>query len=349
MFMGLLSHSVKTAGLICSAVFLFPFFVNADQVYQQLTNNSGTIISSGSGVVSAGSFVSDGTYQIAVDCVGADTCSGIPYGLIVASSDYGSAFGITIFVSTSTTFTDGSDTVSHYNFGIPATANSPTFVAPYAISADHGNYDYLPGVTYYFYLASPVPVTLAADSVGDFFGFISDPLGASLPISPNIPGFTDVGISTTTQAINCANNFGTSTGFLSDIGSNISVGICDVAVYLFVPSIGVLQEFRDFGSTTQSKFPFSYIQGFGGVFSSLTASTTANIPKLSIGLGDLGIGSTTPLGNILPNFDLLSTTTVTEYLPSGVWSLFLWLISAGLWLNFGFTIFNDALKRFRRV
>jgi len=53
----------------------------------------------------------------------------------------------------------------------------------------------------------------------------------------------------------------------------------------------------------------------------LIASSTQNAPEYDYNLSNLGIGSTTPLGNILPNVTVLSSSTVTGYFPAGTFDL----------------------------
>jgi len=88
---------------------------------------------------------------------------------------------------------------------------------------------------------------------------------------------------------------------------------------MFVPTPASVQQFSDVEPLLAQKLPFSYVFGVQSTWSSLQASSSQNVPEYSINLGALGIGSTTALGNILPNqMDLLSSSTIQKYLPPGV-------------------------------
>lgn len=126
------------------------------------------------------------------------------------------------------------------------------------------------------------------------------------------------GISTSSVTQFCSSSFSTtSVGILSSIASGFSYGLCAVGAFLFIPDQTVLQQFSTLASTTKQKFPFNYVAQVADTWDSLQASSTANSPIWTFGLHDLGIGSTTPLGNILPNSTVFSSTTVTSYFPPG--------------------------------
>jgi len=98
---------------------------------------------------------------------------------------------------------------------------------------------------------------------------------------------------------------------------NSTFSISDCFSFLFQPTETSLAQFQTLASTTQSKFPFSYIASVNSVWSGLVASSTSNSPSFVYNLHDLGIGSTTPLGNILPNATVFSASTTMQYFPSG--------------------------------
>jgi len=348
-------RSVKSTAMALAVLFLFPVPALASQVFQQLTDSSrfGDINSASvTHILPLGSFIAYDDGPIEVTCLYAQTCSGIPYSLIVASNPSSSGGSMSIYLSTSSDAVTAvnSGAVADWLFHVDAYA-ADDFISAYAMNTLNGATNYQPGQKYYIFLTASGPagfgVRTAAD--GTLYGFFTDGNGTSIPISPNIPGFADVGISTSSAAVNCAGNFATSSGFLADTASNIAVGLCDVGLFLFVPNVGVTQQLESFASSTQTHFPFSWVAQVNGAFASLDASSTSNFVSLRFGLGSLGIGSTTPMGNILPDFDIMSTTTVMKYLPSPIWTSILWLISAGLWLTLGMNIFHNARARFRRV
>lgn len=97
-------------------------------------------------------------------------------------------------------------------------------------------------------------------------------------------------------------------------------GICRVGVFLTIPSQESLDAFPALASSTAGRFPFSYIKNVVSVWGSLTASTTANSPTFTYNLANLGLGSTTAMGNILPNATVFSSSTVQAYFPSGAFT-----------------------------
>jgi len=132
-------------------------------------------------------------------------------------------------------------------------------------------------------------------------------------------------------------------------GNFFTDGLCSAGAFLFVPNPNILNQYVGLPSALQSKFPFSWVYAVQTTVGSLSASSTANFGALSFGLGDLGIGSTTPMGNILPNVDVFSTTTLMKYMPIGVWNTGQSLIAISLWLGLIYFIFHDARRRFQGV
>lgn len=140
----------------------------------------------------------------------------------------------------------------------------------------------------------------------------------------------------------CGSNFATSTSFLDSIGSSVSGGICRAFAFLFVPNSSSLAGFASIQTVAQQKIPFSYFYSMKATWLSLVASSTANAPTYSFQLHDIGLGSTTPMGNILPNFVGFSSSTVTSYFPAGLFDVFKALASLaiilGLFADIFFTV-----------
>jgi len=175
-----------------------------------------------------------------------------------------------------------------------------------------------------------------------FYGYITDAVGNSIPIAPGIPGFTNVGISTTSQQVYCDQNFSTTTGLLDSLGHSISVGFCNVGVFLFVPDTTTLSQFQTLASTTRSKIPFSYYFDVQSILNSQSASTTENFFTVSLDLPD--IGSTTPIGNFIPDhIEFLSTTTISQYLTESQRLTFLAWQRIILVLGFGFMLYRRII------
>lgn len=151
-------------------------------------------------------------------------------------------------------------------------------------------------------------------------------------------GFLSGGLSTTTIASFCE---GISDGTL---GGTFSYGLCKVSSYVFVPSPESVNQFSSLASTTRGVLPFGYIYKILDAWSSLVASSTQNAPTYSMNFGGLGLGSTTALGNVLPDITAFSSTTVKQYFPPGTFDLLKFLaglaIFAVLFADIFFTIRN---------
>jgi len=127
-------------------------------------------------------------------------------------------------------------------------------------------------------------------------------------------------------------------------GNLFGDGLCSAASFLFVPNPNTLNAFFSIPSAASGKFPFSWIYGVQTTFSSLAVSSTTAMTSLSFNLGTLGIGSTTPMGNILPNTEVFSKNTIETYISPTLWATFQTLIAAGMWLGFIWFEFNRARR-----
>lgn len=119
-----------------------------------------------------------------------------------------------------------------------------------------------------------------------------------------------------------------STSCALDFSGTFSVDGC--AGYLFYPTVETLQAYPTLYTSMQEKIPFSYFFSVVNTWQSLQASTTQNLPTYAYDLHDLGIGSTSPMGNILPNFVGLSSSTVSTYLSPNIMALLKAIASAAL-------------------
>jgi len=134
-------------------------------------------------------------------------------------------------------------------------------------------------------------------------------------------------------------------GSCAQAGNIFSEGICTAFAFLFAPSPESLEGFSSLASSTQAKFPV--IAQVASVLSGLTASSTDNLPTYTLNLHDLGIGSTTAIGNILPNFDALSSSTVTRWAPAGAIPALKGLAAAAIWLAFALDVFYTTRTLFK--
>jgi len=126
-------------------------------------------------------------------------------------------------------------------------------------------------------------------------------------------------------------------------GNLLGDGFCTAFTFIFVPNPNTLNAFFAIPQLAQQKFPFSWIYGIQDEIDTLQ-STSTNMANYQYGLHDLGIGSTTPMGNVLPNFTVFSTTTIQTYISQGMWNAFMTLIAASLWLALVYDVFITAKR-----
>jgi len=129
-----------------------------------------------------------------------------------------------------------------------------------------------------------------------------------------------------------------------DLNFSGTFSVSGCAGYLFYPSQDTLNAYPSLYAQIQEKLPFSYLFSIANTWEALVASTTANLPTYAYNLHDLGIGSTSPIGNLMPNFNGLSSTTVGYYLNPTLLALLKALASAalilGLFADIFFTVRN---------
>jgi len=322
----------------------------AETVYQQFSDSSGEVKGI-SGCIEVGTFTVSRAINIAsaeIQYVARNN-SGISgtniFNIGVSTSSPSSSClntGLVVFPSTRN---DGSYMQSN-NVGEFMLGTSTTLTTH---ANNLGYTTYLPGVTYHVLVDSGttnfyITMNLSNDF---YYGYLTaGGFPVSLPVLPGIPGYTDYGISTTSQQVYCYGNFSTSSGLLDNVGQSLSLGICNVAVFLFIPSNTALAQFSSLASTTQSRAPFSYFFDLYNAFNSLVASSSTNVPTYTAGLGSLGIGATSSIGNILPNLTLLSTSTINQYLPAGIYDALMLLARSSLWVALGFVLYRIGKKEF---
>jgi len=134
----------------------------------------------------------------------------------------------------------------------------------------------------------------------------------------------------------------------SQSGNFFAEAICISFSFLFMPGDVTIARWAALSDTFQAKFPFSWVFEAADLFDSLSETPTS-APVYSFNLANLGIGATTSMGNILPNFTAFSSSTVMQYIPSDVWNAFQALIAAGLWLLVGFDIYHTMRRRHAHV
>jgi len=209
-----------------------------------------------------------------------------------------------------------------------------------------------------YWFATVYPVA-DASAFRDYFSGVSGSLpsnnyGISLCTTVGCTTLVSLSIGTSSALGFLDNSSGTSTVAAigeqcSQAGNFFSYGICVAFSYLFLPDPTILNQWSAIASTTEAKFPFSWVSEVKSSITGLTASSTSNSPTYTINLHDLGLGSTSPIGNILPNLTAFSSTTVLSYIPAPVWNAGQALIAAVLWLALGFDIYMTVRRRHSTV
>jgi len=118
--------------------------------------------------------------------------------------------------------------------------------------------------------------------------------------------------------------------------------VCIAFATLFMPSTATIDNLFSTLDSAKIKFPFSWIYGIQTTYNSLAVSSSSAMTTLSFNLGSLGIGSTSPMGNILPNTEVFSKNTIETYISPTLWATFQTLIAAAMWLGFIWFEFNRA-------
>jgi len=160
---------------------------------------------------------------------------------------------------------------------------------------------------------------------------------------PLVYGTSTAGIATSSPLWNSI-TFASST-VQCETGNIFSSGLCAAGSYLFVPNPQILNSYAGIPTILSQKFPFSWVYGVSSALTGGSGAAAVATSTYSINLANLGIGSTSPMGNILPNFTAFSEASVKTYIPAPVWATFQALIVAGLWLLLGFDIYATVRRR----
>lgn len=104
--------------------------------------------------------------------------------------------------------------------------------------------------------------------------------------------------------------------------------ICSVVGYLFVPSPGILDNFR--GLTLANKFPFSYIYNVKEIILSQTSNSSNQYPSLTISTASSSI----PMSVVLFN-----ASTSRQYIGDSEFNIFYALTKGMVWLGLAYYIF----------
>jgi len=161
--------------------------------------------------------------------------------------------------------------------------------------------------------------------------------------------------STTSAAIAASSSLWGAYATSSQLAAQCTTGnvfadaICEAFSFVFVPNPNVLSQWALLPQVILGKFPFSWFTGIQTTYAGLVASTTPNFLPVAINFHDAGVGSTTPFANLLPNVTVLSTTTISTYIPTPVWNFMQGLIAFALWLGLADFIFFEVRNEMHKV
>jgi len=129
-------------------------------------------------------------------------------------------------------------------------------------------------------------------------------------------------------------------------GNIFSNALCSTFTFLFLPDPNITNQFLGLVSTSSptslsNRIPFSYFYDSVTILSGLQASTTQMV-TWTIPFASLGLGSTTPMGNVLPNVTILSSTTITYWIGIDKWEELQTLLIAVLYLGMAYGFWRQA-------
>jgi len=331
------SSNIRKALLGVFSLFLVaPFSVSADTIYQQLIDSSSEVtLYSGIGTCTA---TSSNIATFIAPITTTPGATSFAYGVFFNNT--GGPNTINITISSTTNY----NALHSWSLSVPS-SDADQFLE---VTGHSGVAPLIAGQTYVVHgcdVGSEVTKTRSNLSEDFWYGYITDNGVESVPVAPGIPGFTDVGIATTSQQVWCAGNFSTSSGFLDTLGQSISLGFCNVGVFLFVPSQSAVSQWQALATTSREKIPFSYYYDFRDILNDQSASSSENFPSFAVNGADWGIGSTTAIGNIVPNLTFLSTSTISQYLPPGMYDLLFLLMRSAIWMMVLFHVYRRIVPK----
>jgi len=311
--------------LIFAAVFLFPFFASANVLFY-LPN--GTTIGNAGGT---GNPTPNGATTTALDNVAPNTVIYTQYcATIFNNNNAGAQLDTWIAMSSNintgvdgvfSQFLNKTEPAQYCGTATSSTSNNYVSGTPYWVGFDingvyGGAYVNLNGSGDY-YQVSDSPTTI------DFSPLLGVQPPYNLAAAPIAASSSLWGAYATssTLAASC------------DSGNLFSDGICQAFSFIFIPNPEILNGFIALPALAGTKFPFSWIYGVQNEVSTLSASSTSNMIGLQLNLGSLGVGSTTSMGNILPNFEAFGTSTIETYVSPTEWVYFQDWIAFALWLG----------------
>jgi hypothetical protein len=122
-------------------------------------------------------------------------------------------------------------------------------------------------------------------------------------------------------------------------GNIFTDGLCAAGTYLFMPNPNLMNSYVQMPSVLGTKFPFSWFYGAKNALSGLSASSSDTFFSYSIDFSAVDPATSTAMGGILPNVYVLSTSTVSRFLPDAQRLLLRSMLGYVIWLTFMLDVF----------
>jgi len=131
----------------------------------------------------------------------------------------------------------------------------------------------------------------------------------------------------------------------SQSGNIFAAALCRAFAYLWIPNPTVLNQYSQIGPALATKFPLSWFYQVQTAVNTVS-TTTLSSPIWTMNFHDIGIGSTTPMGNVLPNLVVFSSSTVKQYITETQWTALMTLAGAAIWLLAFYTLYGIGHRLF---
>lgn len=188
---------------------------------------------------------------------------------------------------------------------------------------------------------------VSVDSSGSFYAG-TGPNWRALQIVPAIDFDAIQYVATSTALFSSTTSSSTLAAIAdqcSETGNVFARAICRATVYLFVPNPVVLNQFQTIPTDLAARFPASWFYEIQDEIDSFS-TTTSSSPVWTMNLHDIGIGSSTSMGNFLPNVTIFSATTVKSYVPTSTWDAMMLLVTGSIWLLAFYTVYAIGHRLF---
>jgi len=131
----------------------------------------------------------------------------------------------------------------------------------------------------------------------------------------------------------------------ADSGNIFTRALCRAFSYLFIPNPTVLNQYQSIPTDLAARFPASWFYQIQDEIDSF-ATSTQSAPVWSMNLHSIGIGSTTPMGNFLPDITFFSSTTIKGYFTDAQWNAGQTLLAATFWMLAFYTLYAIGHRLF---